>query len=150
MSHLARAFTLFILFFVLTACQSVNITDGQKTRPNPPTPSTGKGVMTGQVLLKSDQKPIPEDTPVRLAQVFRKGGEGAFVLDLGHSPSSLSKGEGFFTIIDITPAEYLLIVGRPEDSNYEIYQNADGKPFTYNVEAGKTIDLGTIKVEYNP
>jgi len=150
MNRTIRFSLLVLISILLSACQVVNQTDPQKNKPTPPQPSAGKAVMAGQVLMKSNGKPIPSDTPVRLAQIYRQGNEGAFVLDLAHSPSSLSTGEGYFTLVDITPAEYLMVVGKPEDSNYVIYNGADGKPITYQIVAGKTIDVGVITVDYNP
>jgi hypothetical protein len=136
-----------ILILVLVACQNVA---PSVNKPTAPAPAAGKAVFTGQVLMQADGKPLPEGTPVRLAQVYRQGSDGAFVLDMSHSPSSLCKQDGFFTIVDIAPAEYLIVVGRPDEGNYIIHQGADGKAATFKVEANKTIDIGTIKVGYIP
>lgn len=150
MNRTMRLTILILIAILLTACQSANETNPHKNRPTPPQPSAGNAVMTGQVMMKSDGKPIPVETPVRLAQIYRQGSEGAFVLDLAHSPSSLSIAEGYFTLVDISPAEYLIVVGKPEDGNYVIFSGANGKPITYQIAAGKTIDIGVITVDYKP
>jgi len=91
-----------------------------------------------------------EDIPVRLAQIYRQGEQGAFVLDLSHSPSSIATTGGKFVVLAIPPAEYLVVVGKPEDNNYIIYQGKDGKPITYTIAGGQTIDIGTIQVDFTP
>jgi hypothetical protein len=100
-------------------------------------------------VLDKQGQPITE-TPVRLAQVFRKGDDGAFMLDLAHSPSSISDPNGFFVLVSIPPAEYLLVVGKPEDNNYIIYQDSAGKPYTYQIREDTTQDLGEVTVDYVP
>lgn len=148
MQKIARYFLLALFVLTLVACQSTTLPDANK--PTPPKPAAGKAVMTGQVLLKSDGKPLPVETSVRLAQVYRQGGEGAFVLDIAHSPQTLSLKNGYFTIVDIPPAEYLIIVGKTEDGNYVVHAGSDGKPLAFKIEADKTLDIGVIKSDYIP
>lgn len=113
-----------------------------------PTPKAGEGMLMGTVQnLKGE--PL-QDIPVRLAQIYRQGEEGAFVLDLSHSPSSIATTGGKFVVLAIPPAEYLIVVGKPEDNNYIIYQDKNGKPITYTIDGGKTIDIGTIQVDFTP
>jgi hypothetical protein len=62
----------------------------------------------------------------------------------------MSSKNGSFAILAIPPAEYLLVIGKPEDNNYLIYQDSNGKPITYTLVGGQTIDTGTIKVDFVP
>lgn len=148
MEKIARYLLLAVFVITLAACQTTAIVDANK--PTPPKPAAGKAIMTGQVLLKSTGKPLPVETSVRLAQIYRQGGEGAFVLDIAHSPQTLSINNGYFTIVDIPPAEYLIIVGKTEEGNYVVHAGADGKPLTYKIEAGKVLDVGVITSDYIP
>jgi len=133
------------LSLILSSCQT-KPTEGSSTPV--PTPKAEEGLLMGTVQnLKGE--PL-QDIPVRLAQIYRQGEEGAFVLDLSHSPSSIATSEGKFVVLAIPPAEYLIVVGKPEDNNYIIYQDKDGKPITYTIEGGKTIDIGTIQVDFTP
>lgn len=113
-----------------------------------PTPKAGEGMLMGTVQNVKGE-PL-QDIPVRLAQIYRQGEEGAFVLDLSHSPSSIATTGGKFVVLAIPPAEYLIVVGKPEDNNYIIYQDKNGKPITYTIDGGKTIDIGTIQVDFTP
>jgi hypothetical protein len=135
--------TLFILL-ILSSCKSSSV----ETPVPIPTPLPNEGIITG-IVNNLNGEPI-SDTPVRLAQVYRQDEQGAFVLDLSHSPSSISSADGKFVILSIPPAEYLLVVGKPEDNNYIIYQGNDGKPISFIVEGGKIMDAGQIKVDFKP
>lgn len=154
MKNRIRSYLLVLtLFWILTGCQnaalpSINTNTQNKTKPMP-TPATGKAVMYGQALSSKDGKPFV-NTPVRLAQIYRKGDQGAFVLDMANSPSSLTDADGNFTIININPAEYLLVIGKPEDNNYVLYQDKNGKPNTYQITANQTVKVGTLRVDYTP
>jgi len=104
--------------------------------------------MIGRVVDVQNNSPLV-GIPVRLAQVYRQGNEGAFVLDLAHSPSAITNHKGEFVITDISPAEYLIVIGRPEENNYVIYQEKGSKPVTIIVEGGDIINFGDVKVNYH-
>jgi hypothetical protein len=155
MNKTFRRFFYFMLLTILIAgCQSTELIIPTQTsvpaKPTAPPPSVNKSVLTGQVLSSLDAKPLG-NIPVRLAQVFRQGQEGAFALDLAHSPSSISDINGYFTIIDIAPAEYVLVVGKPEDNNYALYKENEANPTkTFTIVSNQLIDIGTIKSTFKP
>jgi hypothetical protein len=140
-------FITFIFLFMVAGCTAL----GPNKIVSTPTaaPAKGMAIFSGQVLNSQDGLPIT-DTPVRLAQVYRQGEQGAYVLDMSHSPSSVSDKSGNFSILDIAPAEYLIVIGKPEDNHYLIYQDDAGKPITYQLEADKSIQVGVIKVDFKP
>lgn len=106
-------------------------------------------IMTGKILSITDNKPLV-GIPVRLAQIFRQGDEGAFVLDVSHSPSSITDINGVFEILDIAPNEYLMVIGRPEDNNYLIYQDNNNEPITYQISPDVAVNAGEIVVDFIP
>ena len=144
-------YLLSILLIGLTACQaSQPLAQTKEPTSVPlPTPMAGKAVMTGQILNVNDDSPY-SNIAVRLAQVFRQGEEGAFALDLAHSPGNFSEANGVFVIDNISPGEYLIVVGEPDQNNYVIVQDKDNKPVTFQVEAGMTVEAGTYKLDFTP
>jgi len=136
---------LLTLSLILSSCQT-KPTEVSNTPV--PTPKAEEGLLMG-IVQNLKGEPL-EDIPVRLAQIYRQGEQGAFVLDLSHSPSSIATTGGKFVVLAIPPAEYLVVVGKPEDNNYIIYQGKDGKPITYTIAGGQTIDIGTIQVDFTP
>lgn len=131
--------------FLLTSCRS---STSELLNTPIPTPKPGEGQLIG-IVKNNNGDPI-QNIPIRLAQVYRQGEEGTFILDTSHSPSSISSSEGEFILLEIPPAEYLLVVGKPEDNNYIIYQDKNGKPVTYNIEDGEILNIGTIQVDFKP
>jgi hypothetical protein len=138
--------------FLLAACQTITLPGTSKNNqldlPTLPTPASGTSIMAGKAV-NQDGEPLV-DVPVRLAEIFRSGEQGAFVLDMAKSPSSLTDENGMFTIININPAEYLVVVGRPEDNNYVIYQDSKNEPMTYEIAPDQIINAGLIQVEFTP
>lgn len=135
---------LVIIFSLLSGCQVNNPTEENTILP---TRNSTTGMLNG-ILLNLEGKPIQRVT-VRLAQVYRQGEEGAFVLDTAHSPSSITTSEGVFILNDILPAEYFLVIGTPEDNDYLIYVDENGKPISYYINAGDVKDIGKIKVDFS-
>ena len=148
-----RIFILTLGFILLFGCQSSDLLSATKVNDVQPTqivtPAPGKSIVTGEVLGIKDGKPFG-NTPVRLAQVYRKGEEAAYALDMAHSPSSISDVNGNFMILDVPPAEYVIIIGKPEDNNYVVYQDEGDTSKTYKIEADKVVDVGVLKSSYTP
>lgn len=153
MKHKSQ-FCFFIAIFslILAACQSSVSTPPIRQTPEAkrevPTPPADASVLTGRAL-QGDGTPFVE-TPMRLAQIYRQGDQGAFVIDTASSPAAMTDNEGFFTFVNVPPAEYLIVIGWLEASDYIIFQNKSGEPYTYQLESGKVRDLGEIKIERNP
>jgi len=145
-------FVLIIVFsLIFTACQA-NIpflTQNEPQRGSEiPTPAAGKATLAGRAV-QADGSPYA-NTPLRLAQIYREGDQGAFVIDTANSPASMSNEDGYFTFIDVPPAEYLIVIGWLEDTDYTIYQNRSGEPYTYHLATDETRDLGVLRIERIP
>ncbi len=138
------------LIFILAACQAANQpTNSSQVASTPiPSPAADKASIVGK-LVNMDGEPLASVT-VRLAEIFRQGEEGAFVLDVTHSPGNITNVDGSFYILDFTPNEYLLVIGEPDNNNYVIYQKAKNEPQTYQTESGQILDVGTISVDFTP
>jgi hypothetical protein len=70
----------------------------------------GKSSISGRVLSSITSLPLA-NTSVRLAEVYRQGEDGAFLLDGARSPGALTNEAGYFEIANIAVAEYVIIVG---------------------------------------
>lgn len=141
-----------LIILSLLGCQAPStLTNdpGVTATPIIKTPNPGMAIMTGKILSITDNKPLV-GIPVRLAQIFRQGDEGAFVLDVSHSPSSITDINGVFEILDIAPNEYLMVIGRPEDNNYLIYQDNNNEPITYQISPDVAVNAGEIVVDFIP
>ena len=137
----------FLLAGILASCAQAG---GGQPKPTPaPAPLAGKSNLTGRLLAKKDGAPLA-DVMVRLAQVYRQNGEGAFVLDLARSPGIHTDASGYFLIRDFDPNEYFLVVGDPDNNHYWIVQDSDTKPISYKTEKDKVLDIGTLKADYVP
>lgn len=101
----------------------------------------------GQVFSLSG-KPLPYQF-VRLAEVIRKDGAEFYLLDIGFSPVGTADANGYFIVPDITPGEYVIIVGDPA-TQLERVNKEDGAPVVFNVEVDKVLDVGVIKVNVEP
>jgi hypothetical protein len=148
-------FQLFVLFFLsllliltLNGC-SKSSSVGGFTNPSTPvsTPILGKGSVTGHVV-SMDGKPLVH-TAVWAAEVACDHDPGdnsrcAFVLDLANSPGVYSDARGYFTIENIDPKKYVITVGDPQSSYYNI-PNASGFPKVFDIPANKITDLGELK-----
>lgn len=134
-----------VIVGILSGCQPSKVSESITPLP---TPNPTEGIVSG-TLVDMDGKPI-QNIPVRMAQVYRQGEEGAFVLDTAHSPSSITSSKGDFILTNIPPAEYFLVIGTPEDNNYIVYQDKDGKPVSYIIKAGELVEIQKIKVDFYP
>jgi hypothetical protein len=135
-----------LVAFLAAACQGGlggNLTGG--TRPSIPTPQAGKVTVTGRIFSKKTGKPL-DNTVVRLAEIVRQNGQAAFVLDEAFSPGNYSDAQGYFVMASIDPKEYMVVVGIVPD-NYTIYSES-GKPKTWVTNAGQTLDVGDLTVDY--
>ncbi len=133
----------------LIAC-TAPIASTESVIPNPifsPTPLSqpipGKATVTGIILSLSNQ-PIPQ-IPVWLAEVFRQGEGGIYVLDSTSSPGAYTDEKGIFVIHNVNPGEYVIVVGDPE-SWYEIIAEPSGKAKVWNIPPNQIVEVGKIQV----
>lgn len=138
-----------ILLLLLTGCnQTAPVVQNTGPTPTVPAPSGDKATLSGQVLSNTNQAPIKE-TVVQLAQIYRdpKTQEAVYALDLARAPGTFTDQNGFFAIADVPPGEYAIIVGDYYGTNDVVQQ--DGNAQIFKTEAGKTLNVGAIKVKPN-
>jgi hypothetical protein len=113
--------------------------------PTPQAPAPDKATVVGRAL-SLDGTPLV-DTPVRLAETYYQGSEGAYALDGARSPGARTDSAGFFAMPDIPAREYVVIVGDIQTPGaYVVISKESDLPETFNIEEGKILDLGELKV----
>jgi len=133
---------------LLTACHgSKGKTNLNKGTPVP-SPDAEKTTVIGSVFSTTTNKPYP-GASVWLAEVYRQGGEGAYVLDSVASPGVYADEEGVFVIANVDPKEYVIVIGNPEGA-YEVIPDDKGRARVWQTEAGKILDVGQLKVKLVP
>jgi len=130
---------------VLSACQTISVKGTDEVKV--PTPSADKSTLTGRVI-NSNGEGI-NNIAVRLAAVFRQENEGAFVLDLAHSPGAFTDKDGYFVIPNIDAREYTIVVGDPQ-AVYTIMADEKGQARTWKPETGKILNVGNLKINITP
>jgi len=142
------------LFMIFSACAAPDtpsapveptITVSPSATPLP-TPEIGKASVIGQIVEELTNEPMAE-TIIRLAEVYREDGsetEGAYVLDVAFSPGDISDEKGYIFIENITPGEYVIVIGDPYGV-YEIIENEDGTPKVWEMLVDQITDVGVIK-----
>lgn len=150
-----KIFAFLVLLILLTGCSKLALpssgNDTQKMAAKI-TLTPSKAAMVGRVETTYTGKRTPlGKTVVRLARVFwnEDKSDGAFVLEGATSPSNISTEDGFFVFSNIDPADYVVVVGEVIGYN-EIIKEPDGKAKVYTVQAGQTLDIGTLVVQLSP
>jgi hypothetical protein len=139
--HLIRVVC--VLPFLITACGKQSET--ASTNPTPiQKPEPGKAVVTGKVISITLKHPL--NTSVWLAEVHRQGDQAVYVLDAVNSPGIYADKNGIFVLSNITPQEYVIVVGDPEGQN-EVISDGTGKPKVWNIPANQIFDTGELKVK---
>lgn len=110
-------------------------------------PSPGRAAIAGQVVSLSTSQPIV-GVPLRLARVFwnEQRTDGAFALETGTSPAAIADDQGFFVFDDLTPGDFVLVVGQVPDNNV-IVSEPDGSARIFAAEADKVTEIGQIRVD---
>jgi len=132
------------LLLLVTACgnQTAPVTTNVTTPIQ--NPGSGKAVVTGKISSTISKKPLK--IPVWLAEVHRQGDEAVYVLNAVSSPGIYADENGIFVLANITPGEYVIVVGNPEGQN-EVIMDDLGKPKVWNVPADQIYDVGEFKVK---
>lgn len=143
-----KHFLLFSLLIslILTACQRP--ADSSVSKNVSPTFEPGQANITGIIVSIKDSQPVT-NTAVHLAEVHRQGNEGAFLMDASNSPSTMTDNEGILTFTGIPTGEYVIVVGDMM-RNYSIVAGPDGKAAIYAAYVDQTVDVGTLKTDYQP
>jgi len=136
-----------IVLFLLSGCSQVSpafeLTSPEATAI--PTPEPGLAIVTGQIIDKNYDEPL-NNTVVRLAEVFREGDEGAYVLNEAFSPGARTDINGIFVFANVDAREYVIVVGNVTDV-YTIIKNDDGTPRIWNAVADEIMDVGILEVK---
>jgi hypothetical protein len=131
MSRKTFSFFLLLILFLSACTNGINTTVNPKVLPTatpPPPPESGKATIIGQVTHQ-DGSPYT-NVIVRLANVARdaEGKGGAYILDIGRSPGTYTDDYGYFIIANITPGEYVIVIGDVEVPDlYEVIQESNGE-----------------------
>lgn len=108
-------------------------------------PSADKSMATGRVIDEESGEPIGGIT-IKLAEVYREGGEGAYVLDTAFSPSTITDEEGGFVFADIEPGEYVIVVGDIYESYQVIADDSSQKAAIWEAQANQVMEIGELAV----
>lgn len=111
-------------------------------------PTENKATVTGVVLSELNNAPLV-NVPIFFAETFYDGDSAAFVLDGAFSPSTVTDSVGRFAFIDIPPGEYVLVIGNPEVTDYEIILDETRKARVWTANANEIVDLGEIQTDVN-
>jgi hypothetical protein len=157
--------TIILSFFVLLCgCTVLSPTSPASTASSSvsPSPATSEqinteqpakrgntgGIITG-VLLDEESEPI-SDLGVFLADLT-DGPEGEskiITFQLGSSKRGVTDAQGRFIIEDVMPASYSLAIWTPSQSVLIPEPGStDGNAILVEVETGKTVDVGMLKIK---
>lgn len=139
-----RVLVLALLSLLLVACQS-----GESAATPLPTLAPGKAMVIGRVVTDETGQPLRK-RPVLLAEVYRQGDQAVFALNPALSLSSYTDQQGRFAIVNIDPKEYVIFVGDPYSSDYEIIAESPDQARIWKLEADKTLDVGELRVWFGP
>lgn len=109
-------------------------------------PQSDKATVTGIVLSERTNLPIM-NVPVSLAEVFREGESAAYVLDGAQSPLAYTDKNGLFALNNISPGEYVAVIGSVEVNDYIILTEPSGQAKVWTATAGNILDLETQFVD---
>jgi hypothetical protein len=115
------------------------------TEPQQSKPEAGKATLIGKVVSLRDGLPMA-NTVVRLAEVFRQGDEGAFVLDGAYSPGDITDEQGRFAIENVDVKEYVIVVGDVYDK-YQIIGEPDNSAKVFQAVEDEILDVGELQVD---
>ena len=142
-----RLIPLFLFFImVLSACDQNKSVLAQITPP--PNPEPGKATVVGQVLDIKTGQPLT-DVVVRLADVYREGEGGMFLLNFATSPGARTDAKGFFVMTNIKPGEYVMAVGDGENLNdYDVIEDEKtGNAKIWQAVVDQISDWGVTKAQ---
>ena len=146
MKRIVLFFCIALILALFTGCKGDNPSESKGTAV--PAPDENKVTVTGSVFSTTLNAPYPKAS-VWLAEVFREGGDGVYVLDHAFSPAVYADDQGVFVIPNIDPKEYVIIIGDPE-GYYEVIPSDDGTAKVWYTESGKVLDVGQLSVSLSP
>lgn len=112
----------------------------------PASPMKGQSTMVGRVLSRDTGEPLTNEV-IRLAEVFRQGEKGAYVLDVAFSPGARTDDKGYFIFENIPANEYVIVVGK-QDAEYDVIEEPDTKlPKVFLLQSDQVLDVGEIRAK---
>lgn len=143
-----RIFLTMLILGTLVACSAkspVNTGDLAKTVTVLP----NKSAVVGQIISSTDNKPLA-NTSIRLCQVFwdAEHKNATFVLEGATSPGAITLDDGTFIINDVTPREYVILIGDVTEKYDIIKENPDTAKI-FNLSQGQVVDLGVLEANLN-
>src|SRR3989337_20516 len=136
------------IFVLFTACGEYLSSSPTLTPSSEIIISPNKTAIVGRMISSASSKPLPlSNIAVRLAKMFwnEDRTEGVFVLEGATSPGDITDEQGYFSIIDIEPGEYVIVVGEAIGNN-EIITETSGKAKIFIAEKDTVLDVGTLEV----
>jgi hypothetical protein len=137
---------LVILLIIMSGCKQLSLEEEFPNieEKNISKPDTGYSTVTGKIINKEFDEPLTFSV-VRLAEVFREGDSGAYVLNEAFSPGARTDMDGVFVFNNVEAREYVLVVG-DVTSTYQIIKNKDGSAKIWNAPMNEITDMGVIEV----
>ena len=149
MRSILKLFHILVLVFLLTGCQV------GPTTPNPFLTSGGLVIkpgatsVTGRLISASSGEPFVDEM-IALAAVHRnEKGEGAYALNSYSSPQTTTDAQGFFLFKDIPVGEYAVVTGDPMTRYLVLNDLSTGNVKIWKTEAGKVLNIGELRFDYN-
>lgn len=121
--------------------------------PTPATPAAGKGVVTGRLIDVATSQGMSNQS-LSLASVIcppdvaeeEKRERCVYAVDVAFDPSALTDNSGRFTLPEVTPGDYVVIVGNPE-AKHTVLVNTANQPLIWAVTENQVTDLGDLVVD---
>lgn len=112
-----------------------------------PTAASDSGVVHGRLKREVQETPINE-MDLYLAEIISGDSNAMRVagLDTNQAPHAITNANGEFVFTDVEPGEYALALVTPIGSILIPDPNTPGRDILFTIEAGQTIDLGTLHV----
>jgi hypothetical protein len=133
---------------LVTGCRGSKGKNSAGEATSIPEPVAPKTTVTGNVFSTTLNQAYPK-AAVWLAEVYREGDKGAYVLDHAFSPGVYADEHGVFVIADVDPKEYVIVVGDPEGA-YVVIPDDTGRARVWAPESGKVLDVGRLNVNLSP
>lgn len=136
-----------LMLVTLTALLIIGCTSPTVPAPNAVEvrPEPNKAAIVGRLTSDKDGQPVA-NAVVRLADVYREGDAGAYVLDDALSPVARSEQNGTFVFQNVEPKEYVLVVGN-ELGNYIVIADTTGNARVWETQADQVLNVGELRID---
>ncbi len=117
----------------------------------------GQSALAGWLLVQSTNEPLQREI-VRLATIYCPDELAeeeditescVWGLDNANSPSTFSDETGFFQFADLSPGQYVVMVGDIM-GRHAFVEDAEEKPIIFTTVADEVLNVGTLSVAYQP